>query len=373
MLVYVNTKSLFHHTAMEPLFLNPDGIRTRFPIGWGGGRYDQGSLKIYKNGIPLNKNSYTEEDNGVFFNFKTAPEEGLYTDYTIRFNIREEDYAFSQGTSDSAYPGEEYFLFPNWNNAKGCGDAFWIGKYTASNENGVPVSKKGKSSWVNTRWDTQVASCLTKGNGFHCIRNREWVSIALWTEKMGINVKGNINGYNNQSDIDGDGTAITSSMNDGTDTNHKILTGTGPATFRHNGRINGISDLVGNIGEAVDGLQLRDGVPYILDEDNENYIALASTDIVKPVDRPSVINYINNSTNDLLNEGLPVDDSNAFPITINKDEYWKPYNDAYSGTKICYRGSGNVGGNATGVWSLYLAYDVSISDWSVGLRLARNL
>jgi len=28
----------------EPLFLNPDGVRTRFPIGWGGG---EDKLKIF--------------------------------------------------------------------------------------------------------------------------------------------------------------------------------------------------------------------------------------------------------------------------------------------------------------------------------------
>ena len=358
----------------ENLFLNPDGVRTSFPIGWEGkGRYIKNTLKLYRasDNTPIDPSTYHEEDNRIFFTFNIAPAAGSYTDIKVRYVVDPEDYAFSQGTADSAYSGEEYFLFPNWNNAKGCGDAFWVGKYAASNEGGVPVSKKGKSSWVNTRWDTQVASCLTKGNGFHAIRNREWVSIALWTEKMGISVYGNFNGYNTGGtniDMRGIGTNITSDMADTSDNYHKILTGMGPDSFRHNGKDGGINDLGGNVWECVDGIQLRNGVPYILDEDNTTYVALSTSDISTSTSNPMTIDYINNSTNDLLNEGLPVN-SAGMPITVSKDGFWQDR----SGTRICYRGGGCDNGAGAGVWALGLNCDVSNSYWGSGFRLARAL
>ena len=54
----ITTKDKFskysnYHYETEPLFLDPDGTRTRFPIGWKGvGRYLPGSLKVYTCRVP---------------------------------------------------------------------------------------------------------------------------------------------------------------------------------------------------------------------------------------------------------------------------------------------------------------------------------
>jgi len=385
--ILVTTNSYFFDSSAisveEPLFLNPDGTRKVFPIGWEGkGRYIPGSLRLYRasDNTLIDKSIYHEMDNRVSFEFNTAPAAGNYTDIKVKYLVDPVDYAFSQGTSDSPYPGEEYFLFPNWNNAQGIGAAFWVGKYAASRADATttsqgssttPVSKKGKCSWVNTRWDAQVAACPTKGTGFHCIRNREWVSIALWCDKMGLQVYGNINGYNTGGtniDMRGIGTDITSAMSDASDANHKILTGMGPDNFRHNGKSGGISDLAGNVWEAVDGLQLRNGVPYILSPDNSTYVALAASDISSTMLTNATINYLNMNTNDLLNEGLPVN-SAGYTVQVNKASMWQNR----SGTRICYRGGNCAYGSGAGVWALALNNDVSNSHWSAGFRLARAL
>ena len=118
-------------SELEPLFLPPDGTRTRFCIGWNGhGRYVAGSLDIRRNGTPLTAGTdYTEESNGVFFNFKTAPAAtDTINSYLISYTPRPADLAFSTGATGSTYAGEEYFLFPNWDGADTIGDAFWIGK-----------------------------------------------------------------------------------------------------------------------------------------------------------------------------------------------------------------------------------------------------
>ena len=387
-IIITNQYSSIGTKVSEPLFLKPDGTRTRFPIGWEGkGRYIPGTLKLYRasDNSPIDPDTYGEEPNGVFFNFTSAPT-GNYNDILVKYFVRPEDYAFSQGTADSAYPDEEYFLFPNWRNAKTCGDAFWVGKYAASRadatttsqgSSNTPVSKKGKPSWVVTRWDAQVASCLTKGHGFHCIRNREWVSIALWTEHMGIEVYGNVNGYNsNGSNIDmrGIGTDLTTAMRDTTAPrettrlSYKMLTGMGPDSFRHNGKSGGISDLAGNVWEAVDGLRLVNGVPYIYDDSCTSLVALAASAISSSTTNPMTINYINNSSDDLINEGLPVN-SAGMAINVSKDGFWQTRTD----TRICYRGGGCNGGSGAGVWALGLDSDVSTSAWSTGFRLARSI
>ena len=388
MKIYVSTNSLFEgiHSVSEPLFLNPDGNRTRFPIGWEGkGRYIPNSLKLVRmsDNTELDPNTYAEEDNGIFFNFVNAPAAGAYTDIEVRYLVRPDDYAFSQGTEFSAYPGEEYFLFPNWNNAKGCGDAFWVAKYTAAHADAttssqgtssIPVSKKNVCSWTNTTWQAQVNSCPTKGTGFHCIRNREWISIAMWSDKIGLTVYGNWDGYTNTSNIDGQGTAITSAIGDNSvnhdnKTNVLLRTGMGPASFRHNGKMGGISDLVGNIWEAVDGLQLRDGVPYILSNDNTSYVALSAGDMSSSTTNPTLISYINNSTDDLLNEGLPVNSAGYAVQSGHPGGFWQNR----SGNRICYRGGNCNNGSGAGVWALSLGNDVSDSTWDTGFRLARSI
>ena len=191
---------------------------------------------------------------------------------------------------------------------------------------------------------------------------------------MGITVYGNAYGYTNTSDIDGQGTAITSdigdnSVNHDNKSNVLLLTGMGPATFRHNGKIDGISDMVGNIWECIDGLQLRNGVPYILDENNSTYVALSSSDITSSayISSFGTINYINNSTNDLLNEGLPVDSAG---MSVSGTDYLLKNN---SGTIVCYRGANCRHGAGAGVWALNLNSGSSTSFWYSGFRLARKL
>ena len=385
-ILIINDYSDTFASMEEPLFLNPDGTRTRFPIGWEGkGRYLPGSLKLYRasDNTPIDPNIYSEEENGIFFNFTSAPASGSYEDIIVRYIVNPEDYAFSMGTKDSAYPGEEYFLFPNWNNAKGCGDAFWVGKYAAAHadattssqgSSGIPVSKKNVCSWVNTTWTNQVNSCPTKGEGFHCIRNREWVSIARWSDIIGLTVYGNWNGYTNTSNIDGQGTAITSdiadnSVNHDNKTNVMLRTGMGPNTFRHNGKSDGISDMVGNVWECVDGLQLRNGVPYVFAEDNSTYVALATNDMSTSTTNPTLISYINNNTEDLFNEGLPVDTAGYTVQNTHPGGFWR----TRSGTKICHRGASCADVDGAGMWALLLYQEPSLSVWHYGFRLARSL
>ena len=368
----------------ENLFLNPDGTRTRFPIGWNGhGRYAPGSLKLFDNtngGIEMDKALYGEEDNGVFFNFASPLAAGKYTDITVKYICRKKDYEFSTGVKGSKYEGEEYFLFPNWKNGKGCGDAFWVGKYlashadavagaTAQGSSAVPTSRKNVSPWTNIAHNTTNAQIKSnKGGIFHTMRNREWNNIILWDKEMNIKVDGNIYGYVNSSltSVDEAGTNMSAY---GADSNYKTRTGMGPVTWNHNGKEGGIADLVGNVWEGVYGLQLIGGVYYIFDEKNEN---LVSTGLNSPFSGQNNADYtyICNST-DMEIECLPY--GSGIDITgytgTNHRRYWY----YTSSTRVLYRGGSCVDGLNCGLFPCALYDEPTNSNWPNGFRLVASL
>ena len=352
----------------EPLFLKPDGVRTRYCIGWNGkGRYLPGTLKVTYNGLPCN---ISEEKNGIFFNFEIAPDSNTnYDDYEVSYITVPLDYAFSTGLPEGGYEGEEYFLFPNWNNALGEGDAFWIGKWQASNNgSNIPQSKSGVNLWGNNiiRNDA-IAACKRKGKGFGMVTNREWVSIALWTSHHEIHVKGNINGKKSDN-LDGDYTTLNQCGGGYTLNNYYIITGnTLPDTWSHNGKSGGIYNLTGNMWEFIDGLENRSGKIYIYDKNN-NYVdsgvSVSNNTSGYAVD-------ITNTTEAILNEGIPntVSTDGYIPSNLDKAFGWydnNQFNSLLRGGSTLY----SVGG---GVWSFFTIRDAGTSSWDFNFRLARKI
>ena len=339
----------------EPLFLKPDGVRTRYCIGWNGyGRYLPGTLKVTYNGLPCN---ISEESNGIFFNFDIAPS-GNYNDYTVSYAVRPLDYAFSTGNELGGYKGEEYFLFPNWNNALGEGDAFWIGKWQASNRSSMPQSKAGMSPWTNISRDSAINACKNKGNGFNIMRNRQWVSIALWTSHHEIHVKGYIRDDN--SDLDGDGTPL--SKLGGTVTGPII-----PDTWNHNGRSNGIHHMVGYVWEIMDGLENRSGEIYIYDE-NGNYIDSGVS--VRDSSGDNIVD-ITNTSQAILNEGIAntVTTNGYIPSNLDEDYAW--YHNGI--TAMLCRGGTYTYGVKSGLWTFDIDNSISYSSGIYGFRLSKEL
>ena len=350
----------------EPLFLKPDGVRTRYCIGWNGyGRYLPNTLKVTYNGLPCN---ISEESNGIFYNFEIAPS-GNYDDYEVSYITRPLDYAFSIGDPLGGYPNEEYFLFPNWNNALG-GDAFWIGKWQASNNgNNIPYSKSDVSYWCNITRDSAINACKSKGNGFGMVTNREWVSIARWCDHHEIHVKGNIYG-NQTTNLDGDYTTLTQAgggynANDG----YYFVTGTTfPNTWNHNGLSTGIHNMVGNVWEFIDGLENRSGEIYIYDE-NGNYVDSGIS--VNSSNSEGNIVDITNTSEALLNEGIANTVSTNGYIPSNLDGDWAWYNNGQS--NVLFRGGGSLDGLRCGLWAFHVIASLSSSNWTNGFRLSRDL
>ena len=387
MKIVITTKDEFakyanYYQESEPLFLDPDGTRTRFPIGWKGvGRYLPGTLQVYTaSGEKVS--GITEEDGGVFFNFSSAPSAGSYKDYVVKYVPRPDDVAFSKGLSNSSFPGEEYFLFPNWIDGPGIGDAFWIGKYLASRSDATTTSQ-GSSTILASRknvcpvtdiafrdWNTLISN---KGSRLHQITNREWSNVILWSLKMGIKITGNCYGYVNKSyvNIDAEGTNMTQYPADGY---YKTRTGMGPTTWNHNGLEGGIADMCGNVWEATDGLKLVNNVIYIFDNDTDkNWVSTGvaySGNLITNSSGTSFGNTLYYPTDsDLWKEMIPCNASGKETITAYGDDgTWFS-----SGERILYRGGSCVHGSLDGVFAFNVINDSSYSDWNHGCRLCVKL
>lgn len=152
----------------------------------------------------------------------------------------------------------------------------YIAKYEAVLENGRALSLPGQDPTVYVNFDQARNACITNGPGWHLMTNAEWAAIALWCWKNGLMPKGN--NYCG-TDID-DRTKFgretyTWVFNynwnnqaykiEGSNYYHvgRVATGSGPASWSHDGTPDGIYDLNGNVWEWVDGLKLHDGKIYI--------------------------------------------------------------------------------------------------------------
>ncbi len=92
---------------------------------------------------------------------------------------------------------------------------------------------------------------INNGPGYHIMTNAEWAAVALWCQKNNTEPHGNT----------GDGSYEGAPFEHGVVWNpyNEVLTGSGPATWRHNHAHTGISDMVGKFGEITAGLRIVEG------------------------------------------------------------------------------------------------------------------
>ena len=77
----------------------------------------------------------------------------------------------------------------------------------------------------------------------------EWAAIALWCHKNGCEPKGN-NNYG--KDASESGYIAIPTYKDSGGKTCRVATGTGPVTWSHNGKMDGIFDMNGNVWEWVE-------------------------------------------------------------------------------------------------------------------------
>lgn len=134
-----------------------------------------------------------------------------------------------------------------------------VAQYQSKIYEGRACSIPGVDPSVAINYDSAKAACENKGPGWHLLTNWEWAAIALWSLRNDFQPLGNTDyGRSHEASFEA-GTRQDGIAPGSQNGNARIMTGSGPASFRHDGGMTGIADLVGNVIEWVGGLKLVDG------------------------------------------------------------------------------------------------------------------
>jgi len=140
----------------------------------------------------------------------------------------------------------------------------FIGQHTGIVKDGNLLSLPGVNPSTGANFDTFRTWAANNGPGWHLMTNAEWMAIALWCWKNGFMPRGN-----NQYGRDHASTWEAARLIDGGTPGEVqgsgiTYTGSGPASWRHNGQSSGIADMNGNVFEWLAGYRLFDGEIQIM-------------------------------------------------------------------------------------------------------------
>lgn len=134
-----------------------------------------------------------------------------------------------------------------------------IGQFPAKVIDGRAVSTEGVDPTTNVTFDQARAYCAANGAGWHLMSAWEWAAVTFWTMANGTEPRGNTNygrSHSHTHEVGFRQDRLAPGLVEGT---ARTLTGSGPASWRHDHSADGIADLVGNVWEWNDGLKLVDG------------------------------------------------------------------------------------------------------------------
>ena len=158
-----------------------------------------------------------------------------------------------------------------------------IGQYQAVVLAGRACSLPGLDPAASLDFDTALGYCNAKGAGWHIMTNAEWALVQRLCWANGTMPSGNNNygrdvGTPRETGIRQDG--LAPGLASGT---ARTLTGSGPATWRHDGTIFGVADFNGLVWEmAGAGYRLLDGEIQVI-ADNDAAVTGADLSATSPL------------------------------------------------------------------------------------------
>jgi len=237
----------------------------------------------------------------------------------------------------------------------------FIGQYQASVFDGRAVSLPGRDPRASINYDASKAACENKGAGWHLMTMHEWAAVALWCKANGMEPRGNTD-YGRAHDATHE---VARRQDGGTpgvaEGDSRTLTGSGPASWRHDGTLGGIADLVGNVWEWQDGMKMVDGRVFA---SADNDYARAEADWQDTgIDLDSGGNF---STNTVVGNEL----TNRLLITQAGVALQGRIYTTLTGERFPYRGGYWVSGSSAGLGALGLYYPRTLTGTRLGFRPA---
>ncbi|MDD2979516.1 MAG: SUMF1/EgtB/PvdO family nonheme iron enzyme [Hespellia sp.] len=145
-------------------------------------------------------------------------------------------------------------------------DGIYVSKYQNVVNNSRAYSLPCEDPKTSVTLDQAISYCTNKGEGWHVMTRAEWAAIALWCKKNGTMPKGNNSFGKDVSESTYKAIPIPGMQDAGRTA--RVATGTGGVSWSHDGTLEGIFDLNGNVWEWNGGLRTVKGEVQVLVNNN---------------------------------------------------------------------------------------------------------
>lgn len=237
----------------------------------------------------------------------------------------------------------------------------FVGAYQASMMGTEAVSLPMADPRAAINFDNARNLCKANGPGWDMMSNLDWAAIALWCMANGYEPLGNTQSGRHHTNKWETGRR-QDGLAAGSNGTARILTGSGPASWAHDGSPAGIHDLVGNVWEWVTGMKLQDGRAWLA---ADNGLTEEPDLIDSGFDMPSDSTW---STVDATGASDLVKQSLIAPATPALSPVGRLYVSTEGERMPSRGGAWNSAGNA-GLAALYLYYARTYTAAHIGFRL----